>query len=159
MNDRDVTVEILNELLQAQAASLLPRLSEATPFISWAEADEIALVRRLIAEERAHQAELGACIASAGGALTPVLGDITSADVHYLALDFLLPRIIADKARLARVYEAAASRLAPGTEPGQLVAQQLEAQRNHLAALKRFNRMSGSASATAGNDATTPAGS
>jgi hypothetical protein len=149
MNDRDVTVEILNELLQAQAASLLPRLSEATPFISWAEADEIALVRRLIAEERAHQAELGACIASAGGALTPVLGDITSADVHYLALDFLLPRIIADKARLARVYEAAASRL----------AQQLEAQRNHLAALKRFNRMSGSASATAGNDATTPAGS
>ena len=66
------------------------------------------------------------------------VGSLASADVHYLELHHLLPRIIADKQQLVRLYEAAVDRLDPAGEPGRQAHQLLDTKRDHLASLQQM---------------------
>jgi len=108
------------------------------PFVSWVSADEHAAIQRVIAEEREHQAALAECIVAEGGAPAPITSSLALADVHYLELRYLLPRIIGDKRRLVRLYEAAADHIDPSGGPGQQVCRILAAKREHLAGLQRL---------------------
>ena len=138
MNETRVVVSILNQLLAAEARTLVPRLAEAGPFVSWASADEQALVRRLVADEREHQAALVDCILSADGVPAPVTANPDTARLHFLDLHALLPRILADKQRLVGLYRAAEAQLDPGSDAHRLAQQLAAAQRDHLARLQQL---------------------
>ena len=138
MSETRVVVSILNQLLAAEARTLVPRLAEAGAFVSWASADEQALLQRVIADEREHQAALVDCILSADGVPAPVTADLDTASLHFLDLHALVPRILADKQRLVGLYRAAEAQLDPGTDAHQVTQRLAAAQRDHLAALQRL---------------------
>ncbi|MHC4093466.1 MAG: hypothetical protein ACYSVY_24870 [Planctomycetota bacterium] len=102
---------ILDELIAAQGRSLLPRLLESTVSVGSQAAGELEIVRRLVAEEGTDTQRLVDTLMDLDGMPGPSVGEITSADFHYVDLDVLLPRVVADQQQLAARYQAAAEAL------------------------------------------------
>jgi len=117
---------ILSELLEAQQQSLLPRLMESTVFVTAQTADEMAAVRRLVDEHDQDVRRLADALLAAGGQPLPAVGQIVSADFHYVDLHILLPRVLADQERLAARYAAAAPALS-GAGPAAEVVRDIAA--------------------------------
>ena len=63
----------------------------------------------MIDEASEHRGWLIEAITRLGGDPLPVLADIKSAGIHFLELDFVLPRVVESHRSLLAVYEAAAS--------------------------------------------------
>ena len=131
-------IEILEQLLHAHARSLLSRLREANPYVSWASADDHAVISSCIAKENEHQAALVDAILSLGANPGPVRRDLSSGSAHFLELHTLMPQIIAQKQQLIERYESAAQRLAPESEPSRLVHRVLLAERAQLARCEKL---------------------
>lgn len=136
--DNTVVRDILNELLNAEARSLVPRLREYTLFVSWASADELRLVDRIVAEQREHQAWLFDAIVKLGGEPTPVRADMRSTLLHFLDLHHVLPRVLADKRRLAALFADAASGTGGNPVASQVIAKIADRHRVHLQQLEKF---------------------
>ncbi|MHC4610328.1 MAG: hypothetical protein ACYS7M_08275, partial [Planctomycetota bacterium] len=102
---------ILDELIAAQGRSLLPRLLESTVSVGSQAAGELEIVRRLVAEEDTDTQRLVDTLMDLDGMPGPPVGEITSADFHYVDLDVLLPRVLADQEQLAARYQTAAGAL------------------------------------------------
>ena len=53
MSDQNAqnAVSVLNDLLGAEFGSLIPRLAEASPFVTWRATEGQALIRRMLAED------------------------------------------------------------------------------------------------------------
>ena len=112
MSDDRAVVEVLNELLQAESAGLGQRLGESQPFAHLASVERLAAVQSCAAESREHVAWLSELIVSLRGVPAPHSPDAYTTDLHYLQVDALLPRVIADCEKLIAAYNAAAARLA-----------------------------------------------
>ncbi len=105
-------VQILNELLSREQRSFAVRLVESKAFVNESTAPRLALVQRMAETSERQCAALADQILALGGGITPcTCTDPTSADLHYLELGHVLPRLLTDEEALAGVYEAAASRL------------------------------------------------
>lgn len=109
MNDR--TVDILRELLRAEEASLVPRALESVVFISTLSVVHGTKIQRITRQCEEHQAWLSEMILESGGAPAPRVGNTSSADLHFQALDRMLPRIMADHERLLNLHRKAAGLL------------------------------------------------
>jgi hypothetical protein len=99
------SVEILNTLFAAERRSLVPRLAEMSNFVSWASADDLGVVKRMIAEESEQQQWLVEQIARCGGGVYPTAADVTTANLHYLDLQTVMPRVIASTESLVGLYD------------------------------------------------------
>lgn len=95
MNDVEA-IDILNDLLAAEQRSLLARLAEAQPFLSWAGADQAPILRQLVADQLDHQRRLTETIDALGGVPRIPTGDISSAGAHYIDIHHLLPKLLED---------------------------------------------------------------
>lgn len=109
------TIEILNELLALEQASLIRRVRESTPFVELASAAESEHMRRMADEVDEHVAALSSLILDLRGGVRPRTLDAHSAHLHFLELGHLLPRAIEDEQAITARYEAALQRL--GGEP------------------------------------------
>ena len=58
MTDPERQIDLLNALLDAETRSLLARLGEAAPFVSWTAADQQTLIEDLIEEQGRLEAAL-----------------------------------------------------------------------------------------------------
>jgi hypothetical protein len=106
MDDRRV-FDVLNELLAAEAASLLPRMTECTAFVRPAETARLEAVKRMASEHQANTARLARTLLDLGGQPRPHSRDMHSANLHYLELDVLLPQAVASEEKLSAKYAAA----------------------------------------------------
>ncbi|MBI4578204.1 MAG: hypothetical protein HY718_00785 [Planctomycetes bacterium] len=104
-NQRDDTLDVLNKLYAAEKRSLLPRLAEMGVFAQWALAHEMEQVRRMAADQALHEAWLLEAAEACGGALRPACADVTTANLHYLDLQTLLPRVVAGVEHLVQLYD------------------------------------------------------
>jgi hypothetical protein len=98
------TLDVLARLHAAERRSLLPRLAELNAFVEWAFAPEMDQVRRMVAEESRHESWLMDAAAACGGALFPASADVGTANLHYLDIRMLLPRVIAAVDALVQLY-------------------------------------------------------
>ncbi|HEY3245903.1 MAG TPA: hypothetical protein VGM03_21385 [Phycisphaerae bacterium] len=133
-------IGILNELLAVESANLLPRLAESNAFISWASADEVESVGRMVAEERAHVEWLVELILDLRGSPGPRVGTIDAAALHYVELHALLPRIERAEADVLKRYETLAPALGAEPRAAALVSRITARHREHLEQLRRIMR-------------------
>lgn len=115
-------VDVLNGLLAAEQRAITPRLFESTVFVSRASIRDERLASRLTEANASNGARLAGLIVERGGTPAPRQPDVMTADLHYLDLHFVLPRLIADHERLLALYRAASSKLASDRQAAELVA-------------------------------------
>lgn len=127
----EAAIDLLNDLLQHEERSLLPRLRESMVFVSWACAGELQAVERMIDEENEHRRWLVEAITRLGGDPLPGLADIRSASIHFLELDFVLPRVVESHRSLLAAYEAAGSQTSSNPVVSEVVSGIIERHRKH----------------------------
>lgn len=136
--NNEIVIEVLNELLAAESASLLPRLGQSEIFVSWATADDLDDVQRILAEDQEHQSWLVEAINNAGGDPLPVLADINTTNLHFLELGFVLPKALEDRRRLLRFYESAASQVASNPAASETVGKIADRVRKQVEKLEKL---------------------
>lgn len=133
----DHAVDTLNRLLDAESSSLVHRLGESNPFVTWPAAADRAIVERIVADVRRHQQELVDMIISLRGAPVPPRYATAMGGVHYLKLSFLMPQVIASERQLVQAYESAGSTGRPQADA--LIARILTDHKRHLAELEKLH--------------------
>ncbi len=128
----DATIEILNELLDQQSRSTLPRLGESEVFFTRASADERIAVQRMIDEDVEHRAWLVDAIIDLGGNPLPVRASIHSSNIHYLDLDYLLPAVHDDRKGIVAAYESAASQVGANPRAAEVIAKIATRLKRHI---------------------------
>jgi len=131
----DQTVEILNELLALERGSLAPRLLESTAFADNASAADLANVQRIAQASQEHSAWLANMVLSLGGVPGLRLGDLRTADMHYLDIRSSWPRFVADREALIRKYQLANERIDDEPRASDLIQRILQRHRQELALL------------------------
>ncbi len=140
MDSRNLS-RILDRLSHAEQRSMLPRLRESAVFVSWASADEAEAVAGMIEQEREHASWLVEMMLGLGESPTPCTADVHTTSMHYVELNYMMPRIIQSKGTLIAFYEQNAAALSASVEASALVARITERHKSHLAQL---NEMTGS---------------
>lgn len=130
-------VDTLNRLLAAEYGSLVRRLGEAAPFVSWRSASDRAEIRRILSDSEAHQRELIQMIIRLRGAPIPPTYPTAVGGVHYLRLTFLMPQVIAGVRDLVRLYETVGT--TGDRDADALCGRILENHKRHLANLQRIH--------------------
>lgn len=130
------TIDVLNQLFAAERRSLLPRLVGAGAFVSWASAGDMALVRKMVAEEHEHLAWLVEAMDRCCGVLYPAGPDVHTGHLHYLDLHALMPRIVESLERLIHLYQDVGNQ--PLAAPaGEVVNRILARHHRHLEQLRQ----------------------
>lgn len=130
-------VDTLNDLLGAEFASLIPRLGEASPFVTWPAAEDQALLRRMLADSQTHQRELTQLILKLHGSPNPPRYDVDTGGLHYVKLSHLVPEFIESVRRLITTYESAGP--TGSAEADALVARNLADYQQHLTYLEKLH--------------------
>lgn len=138
MNDASL-ITVLNELLAAEQRNLAPRLFESTLFVSRLDVEAYDVVRTMAQACREHCAALTELILDLGGQPAPRTGDVTTADLHFLELHYVLPRLIADQRFLERKYAVAAPGVAAEPDAAALVSRVLDRHRRDLERIQSLN--------------------
>ncbi len=120
---------------------MLPRLRESVVFVSWASADDADAVAGMIEQEQEHVAWLVEMISGFGESPTPCTADVHTTSIHYVELNYLMPRVIQSKRNSIAFYEQNAAAVSTNAEASTLVARITERHKSHLAQL---NEMTGS---------------
>ena len=132
----DLAVDILNRLLIAEYGSLIHRLAEASPYVSWRSTEHHAAIQRMLADVKRHQHELAGMIVRLRGAPAPRTYPTSVGGVHYLKLSYLMPQVIAGARDLVQLYEQAGT--TGDGDADALIARNLEDHRRHLRELEQI---------------------
>ena len=126
---------LLNRLLRAEHCTLLHRLKEAAPHISWLSTDEADRIEEMILAAKGHMYALAEAVFSLH--VPPDAGPpgLATASSHYCGLEYLLPQVVAEKERLVGEYEAVIRTLGGHRCVGVLTTI-LAAHREHVAELR-----------------------
>jgi hypothetical protein len=94
------TQRVLQEILRRESRSVLTYVAEAYPWTRWAEEKSLTALQQIIAAEREAAAGLGRFLVRQRIPL-PYLPPYPShfTTINFLALDFLLPRLIEQERR------------------------------------------------------------
>ena len=130
-------VSMLNDLLGAEFGSLIPRLAEASPFVTWRATEGQALIRRMLADAQTHQRELTLLILELRGAPNPPRYDADTGSLHYVKLSHLMPEVIESVRRLIAAYQSAGP--TGSAEADTLIARNLKTYQQHLTRLEKLH--------------------
>ena len=128
-------IAVLNELLAVEQQSLALRLFESTMFLSRLDVGAYDVVQSMADAARDHGGALTKLILELGGEPAPRAGDVTTADLHFLELHYVLPRLISEQQRIERFCSATASRVAAIPRCAALIARILDRHQRDLAKL------------------------
>jgi len=136
---RAEVVAILNELLTLEQRSLALRLLESTVSVSSPSVPALVLVQRMAAATRDHGAALAKLILDLGGTPAPRRYLIATADLHFQDLQFVVPRLVANRGAIVRSYTFAAQSLSDEPRALALATRILQQHQQHLQALSELS--------------------
>ena len=127
---------VLNDLLLAEYSSIAPRLIESTTFVppAWARADIV--VRRIAAASRENCAALTELILDLGGTPAPRRYRAHTADLHYLDMGSMVPKLEEDQRAIVETYSRAVSALAHLPRVSSMLLRMLDSHQRDLKALE-----------------------
>ena len=135
------TVEVLNDLLDAELNSIFRFMGEGSPYLSRATAEVRRPLAQMVEASNRRAGELYALIESLGG--TPVPRGLRPEEQYlaFLSLEFLLPKLVEAQKLMIRRYEAAmkaVAKLNDGTPEAVATLQaHLDETKQELATLQR----------------------
>lgn len=132
-------IDVLNGLLAATRNSPLAHLADSAMFFSSAGADEAEAIQAMIADENAHAAALAELMIELGESPRPMPLDAQTAGLHYLDVQFLLPKLLQAKEALLAVYASARASLAGSPRALEVVSRLEGRQRAHAARLRELS--------------------
>jgi len=132
------TVAVLNELLALEQRNLAGRLLESTVFVSRLCVKDLNLVKRMAQASAEHGAWLAEAIIGLDGVPGPRHGDVHTADLHYLDLRHVLPRLITDHQNLIQKYTLAAARIASESKANSVASRILRHHQEELDSLRQL---------------------
>jgi hypothetical protein len=139
------TVEILNDLLDAELNSVFRFMGDGSPYLSRATAEVRAPLAAMVESSNRRAGELFTLIEGMGGSPIPRGVRPEEQYLAFLSLKFLLPKLVTDKQLCIRRYENALSAL---TKVPDAQDQAVEALTRHLqeqrAELEQLNRAAAS---------------
>jgi hypothetical protein len=91
----------LNELLIGLGRSLLQYVGESWPWTPGDDVEEKSVIDRLVAQQRESVAHLAALLDERGHLIDPGAYPTDYTSLHYVALDYLLGRLVAQQQELA----------------------------------------------------------
>lgn len=130
-------IEILNNLLAAEYASLLPRLRQSNPFVTLAATEDREAVDRLIKDSERHERDLADLIMDLRGAPVPISYDIDTTSFHYITLEYLVPQILQNVHLLIDRYAGAGT--TGNRQADALIGRHLADYQTHLKALEKMH--------------------
>lgn len=130
-------VDTLNRLLAAEHGSLVRRLEEAAPFVSWRSASDRAEIQRMFSDTECHQRDLIQMIIRLRGAPLPPTYPTAVGGLHYLRLSYLMPQVIAGVRDIVDLYESVGT--TGDRDADALCGRILENHKRHLANLQRIH--------------------
>lgn len=133
------TIDIVQELLAAEQASIALRLAESTLFVAPPSAPDSAALGRIADEINEHSAWLADLLTAADRSPGPRISDLSTADLHFQEISFALPRLTADLTRLAQLCERAATGVATDQTVAPVVARMTDRHRKHLETLQALS--------------------
>ena len=136
--DTAITIDLLNTLLAAEARSMVRRLGESQPFIGQGPIEQTEIVPQLLAEHSAITEAITEEILRLRGCPAPSLPDASSAGLHYLDLQYLLPQVIESEKQTVRVYESVIARLEDAGLTAPLAQDLLNRHQQRIARLEAF---------------------
>ncbi len=140
-------IDVLNELLGAEQAYLLPRLAESGIFVAGPSTKDHTVIERMMLENARRREALASLIIESGGAPAPREADLESADLHFQQLDLILPRLLDRTRAVAAKYERAAGRVSSHLSASSLIAQHHAEHKTDIASLESM--VAGPTNATA----------
>lgn len=128
--------DVLRSLLAAEQRSLVPRLVEATVFVSRPGVDDYAALQSFASDYRTCCRMLTELLLSLGASPGPRTGDLQSADIHFQEVTYAMRRLETDLAALVERYAHASSQLAGNRQALKVVGEILERHREQLATVR-----------------------
>jgi len=130
-------VDALNDLLAAEYESLIPRLAQADPYVSWPAADDRALIEQMLADVEAHKRDLTQLILKLRGSPVPPRYSTETGGLHYVQLSYLMPAVIQSVREMIAAYESAGP--TGSAEADALNARHLADYRRYLTHLEKLH--------------------
>ena len=134
--DPQKIVNVLNELLALEQASLAPRLVQCTMFVSRLTVEDSNLVKGMARASTEHAAWLAEAILELGGVPGPRVADAQWANLHYQDVGNVLPRLIADREALIQKYTLAARYVIDEPRATELLARICDRHQQELSTLR-----------------------
>lgn len=104
---------VLNEVLAAEACYLAARMPESLVFADLGSTSVLEAVQAMAARHVDSMRALTEVLIELDGVPDPIVGDITSADLHYMSIHVAMPRVLENQRELLDVYERAMAALDP----------------------------------------------
>jgi hypothetical protein len=131
--------EVLNQVLVVMGRSLLQYSADAWPWIGSGSSAARAAVELLTAEQSGRVRQLAELLNGRGWTIDfGVFPDFTG--LHFLSLDFVLPRLVENERAVGREIETAIPKCAGDAEGAALLQEILPAERAVLARLEELSR-------------------
>lgn len=134
------TVDVLNELLAMECTSELSRVGQSANFVSWPVVGKVEALNLLVSECNEHKSWLVDAIVRRGGAPSPSPLGIETAGHHFLDVQFVLPRVVADVDRLLAAYQRALSLIAGDSDASRLISRVVERYEMRLSQMRAAPR-------------------
>lgn len=137
------TIDVLNELLRVQYRSLPMFLAGAEPWTREGDERAATALSNIVADQQAMVQRLGEAILDRGGQVDTGNFPIEYAELHFLALDYLLKELVARQHNDVAAVERCAARLTTDRAARTLAEEVLGQERAHLETLQSLLASSG----------------
>lgn len=138
MNSATSIIATLNQLLGAEQCNLAPRLVQSEVFVSSMSVPASEVVRRMADTMRRNCEELVDLIIDLGGEPRPQPCDVSTANLHYQELAYVIPQLVQAHENLIRQYTAARPKVAGNRAASDLITSILSHHDRDLSRLKEL---------------------
>ena len=131
-------IDVLNRLLANQCCSLVDYLSEAPPWTHSGNEPLVEGIRGILHDHEHYAQRLAEAIDERRGRVDPGTFPMAFMSLNYLALDYLLTRLIENQQRDIQATEQCVAELVEDSLACSLASEVLGSERAHLDILKEF---------------------
>ncbi|MGA2496948.1 MAG: hypothetical protein ABSH20_04370 [Tepidisphaeraceae bacterium] len=131
-------VDVLQQLLAEEQQGIFHYLGESGAYVCTKLAALSRPLQLMIQQHRRYESELTGMIELQGGVIPPIVVNMEMQTLAYLAVEFLLPKLIEEKKTTISRYQEAIAAAGETSADGQVLARHLAGHREDLARLESF---------------------
>ena len=136
MNNKNRTIELLNDLMAIEYRSFPMYLIDACPWTHQGDEKASETLENIVADQKAMVQRIVEFILDAGGRVETGEYPMEFTDTHFLSLDFLLKELLRYQRQDVAAIERVVRELSDNRAARELAEETLGAQRAHLEAIE-----------------------